>query len=192
MAITSNLVRETTLLPAITKGHLDTINQFGPHLSVSGIDKPHRALWEISGRLYGQQIVLFLSEDGRMIGNISIDPTKTQRDHAVSRRFTKWGDWLGGSSEPELYESDHGFFNISLEYGLLPDLRKWCIDQVVNRSYPRSCDYYGRIWPEGIKRCPICGQPEDEEDIVDCDHSKFSDELVAAYRDEFANTDDKE
>ena len=191
MAVISNLVRDTTLLPAITNGQLDVINEFRP-LSIKLITKPHSNLWEISGRLdwrsHCQDIVLFLSEDGRMIGNVSVEPTKEHRNHTVSRRFHGWTDWPYDHKEPEIQTSNHGFFNLSPEHGLLPELRKWCIDEVVNRQYPRLADYYGRIWPEGIKRCPVCGQPEDDDDfaIDHCDHERFSDKLVQAYKDDFA------
>ena len=175
----SDLVRKTTVLPALTRGQLDFISGFHPYISIKNITKPHRDLWEIDGYhegQYGKRIIIFLTVDGIRLGNASA----CDRMYAEAYRFNDWNRWLGARDIPTKSTSDFGLYGITPNDGLLADLRKWCVEQVVNRKYPRECDYYGRIWPEGLKLCPVCGQPDDEDEF--CDHRKISDKLVQAIK----------
>lgn len=192
MAITSDLVRKTTLLPALTKAHIDFINSFQPGLAITNIEKPRCDLWEITGRLgtiSGKEVVIFLTVDGKHLGNCCKMFHPDHPHYAAANRFEDWNRWPMPHDPPTSSHNVYGFYSIDGVNGLLAELRDWCIKQVTKRQHPKNCDYYGRIWPEDIKRCPICGQPDDDDDFaIDlCDHQKFSDELVAALRDEHAN-----
>jgi hypothetical protein len=184
-----NHVRDTEILPAITRGHLDFFGRFNRLDTIDDIRKPSDGVWEFSITMKdGCHAVIFLTEDARQVGCCyqevlpgRVPQGEIRKVKYVAIRVPDFNQWLGFPKQREVTEDKYGFTSIgSREHGLLPDLRRWVIEAVANRVHGRiGCDHYGRVWPEGTKQCPICGQPEFDED---CDHTKLPDARISELR----------
>jgi hypothetical protein len=182
-------VRDTEVLPAITRGHLDYFSRFDKLDRIKDIRKPSDDVWEFSISTHGDlNAVIFLTVDACCVGTCyqEVLPGRPERGKLrkckyVAVRVLDFNQWLGFPKQREITEDAYGFYRLSdRERGLLPDLRRWVIEAVANRVHGRiGCDHYGRVWPEGTVQCPICGQPTFGED---CDHVKLSDDRIAELR----------
>ena len=185
-----NVVDECRMLPAITAGHLSHFNRWTKLDTIEDIRKPSDDVWEFSITMKdGCHAVAFLTEDARTVGCCYQEVLPGRVPHGAIRkvkyvaiRVIDFNHWLDFPKEREVTEDAWGFCTLgNREHGLLPDLRRWCIEAVANRVHGRiGCDTYGRVWPEGTVQCPICGQATFGEEA--CGHVKLPDETMAIMR----------
>src|SRR4051812_9429940 len=187
MGVISNLVRETQMLPAITREQLSVIQRFQPALYINDITKPHKALWEFNCHqiINNERVYVWMSEEGRVIATAYEEPRQRTGDYSDSLKRKgigimrdDWTHWLNLGRDTTTIEDEWGLHSLGID--LHEKVQTWCIEQVKNRRWDRGSDYYGRSWdhidPEF--RCPVCGQPKPQP----CDHTRLSNDVVSIIR----------
>lgn len=131
--------REKTEHLPITRGQLSKLSQFNPHFEFQDCKVLCDGLIEFEGRLatrsaLGQKVYVYLDDEGRMLANISFDRSEKRDNISISiwkaRKFFNWADpWIHG--KPENVEEIESEYDFSLNGGLVPDIRQWCVKEII-------------------------------------------------------------